>query len=172
MELREVILKRRSIRKFKQESVPFDLLKQIAKYSLLAPSGRNSRPVDLVIVTDRDKIQEIKRARQGAFSFLETAPACIVVAANEVSSTWLSDASIVATYIQLLCVENGLGSCWGHAHERFQDGISVEAKIKEILHIPEGYRVLCVIGIGYPDEQKDTHVLEEVDEKKIHISKW
>ncbi|QIV78043.1 nitroreductase family protein [Fervidobacterium pennivorans] len=172
MELKDVILKRRSIRKFKEKEVSPETLAEIAKYALLAPSGRNSKPVDLVIVTEKDKIERIRKAREGAFSFLKTAPACIVVTANETSSTWMSDASIVATYIQLLCVDYGLGSCWGHAHDRFQDGVSVEGKIKEIVGIPDGYRVLCVIGIGYPGEEKDAYTLKEVDNNKIHLEKW
>jgi len=172
MELKDVILKRRSIRRFKDKEVSPETLLEIARYALLAPSGRNSKPVDLIIVTEKDKIEHIMKAREGAFSFLKTAPACIVVTANEASSTWMSDASIVAAYIQLLCVDYGLGSCWGHAHDRFQDGVSVEGKIKELVGIPDGYRVLCVIGIGYPDEEKDAHTLKDVDNNKIHIEKW
>lgn len=172
MELKEIILRRRSIRKFKAQEVSLDILNEITKYSLLAPSGRNSKPVELVIITDKNKIREIKKAREGAFSFLESAPACIVVTADEASSTWLSDASIVAAYIQLLCVDYGLGSCWGHAFERYQDGISVEESIKSLLSIPINYRVLCVIGVGYPDEIKDGHSLEEVNTAKLHHEKW
>jgi len=55
MELKDVILKRRSIRKFKEKEVSPETLAEIAKYALLAPSGRNSKPVDLVIVTEKDK---------------------------------------------------------------------------------------------------------------------
>ncbi|MFN4224313.1 MAG: nitroreductase family protein [Fervidobacterium nodosum] len=172
MDILEIIQKRRSIRLFKDTPVPEDMLENIARYALLAPSGRNSKPVELVIVRDKDTIKKIMKAREGAFSFLNTAPACIVVTAREDSSTWMSDASIVATYIQLLAVNFGLGSCWGHAHDRYHNNLSVESEIKKILNIPEGYRVLCVIGIGYPNEEKQPHSLDEVEMEKIHKEKW
>lgn len=172
MDILELIEKRRSIRNFLERPVPEDALEKILKYSLLAPSGRNLKPVELVLVKDKSKIEQIMKAREGAFSFLKTAPVCIVVSANKESGTWLSDASIVATYIQLLAVNFGLGSCWGHAHDRYYNEKSVEEEIKRLLGIPENFGVLCVIGLGYPNEDKPAHSLSEVDEKKIHHEKW
>jgi len=110
MDLKEIIIKRRSIRKFKDQPVNLDTLTEISKYALLAPSGMNSKPVDLVVVTEKEKIEQIMNSRKSAFSFLKTSPACIVVTSYQSSSTWISDASIVATYVQLLTVEYGLGS--------------------------------------------------------------
>ncbi len=172
MDILEIIQKRRSIRLFDEMPVSEEILENIAKYALLAPSGRNLRPVELVIVQDKNKIKKIMKTREEAFSFLNTAPACIVVAANEDSSTWLSDASIVAAYIQLLAVNFGLGSCWGHVHDRYYNNLSVEGKVKEILNIPDGFRVLCIIGIGYPNEEKQSHSLDDVETKRIHKEKW
>lgn len=172
MEIIDVIKKRRSIRKFTNKKVDEEILENILTYSLLAPSGRNSKPVDLVVVRDSSKISKIMKTREGAFSFLESAPVCIVVCANEQSNTWISDASIVAAYIQLLATNYGLGSCWGHAHDRYYNDKSVEEEIKNILGIPKEYRVLCVIGIGYSDEVKAEHTIFEVSKEKIHLEEW
>ncbi len=167
VELRDAILKRRSIRRFKSKEIPKDVLETIAKFSLLAPSGRNSKPVKLYIVTNKEIIKKIEQSRPGAFAFLETAPALFVVSADKESGTWICDASIVATYIQLLAVDFGLGSCWGHAYDRVYEGKRVDERIKEILGIPANENILCVIGIGYPDEEKKEHSLNELDNKKI-----
>jgi nitroreductase len=172
MDPKEIIIKRRSIRKFKDQPVNLDTLTEISKYALLAPSGMNSKPVDLVIVTEKEKIKQIMNSRKSAFSFLKTSPACIVVTSDQSSSTWISDASIVATYVQFLTVEYGLGSCWGHVLERYQESASVEETIKNILSIRNNYRVLCVIGIGYPDEIKSEHTLDEVKRTKLHYNNW
>lgn len=172
MDILEIIEKRRSIRIFSEKSIPEDILEKILKYSLLAPSGRNLKPVELILVKDNEKIHQIMKTREGAFSFLKTAPVCIVVAGNKESGTWLSDGSIVASYIQLLAVNFGLSSCWGHAHERYHNEKSVEEEIKKLLDIPEKFGILCVIGLGYPNENKSFHMLSEVDERKIHFEKW
>ncbi len=170
MELRDVILKRRSIRKFKNKEIPKDVLETIAKFSLLAPSGRNSKPVKLYIVTNKEIIKKIEQSRPGAFEFLQTAPALFVVSADKESGTWTCDASIVATYIQLLAVDFGLGSCWGHAYDRVHEGKRVDERINEVLGISGNNNVLCVIGIGYPDEEKKGHILDEVEVKKIFFT--
>ncbi|MCX7653946.1 MAG: nitroreductase family protein [Fervidobacterium sp.] len=172
MDILEVVQKRRSIRLFSEKDIPDEILYNIVKYSLLAPSGRNLKPVELVVIKNKDTIKKIMKTREGAFSFLKTAPVCIVVTANQESGTWISDSSIVASYIQLLAVNFGLGSCWGHAHERYHDGKAVEEEIKTILGIPSNFGVLCVIGMGYPSEEKPFHTLEEVDKSRIHFEKW
>ncbi|QTA37508.1 nitroreductase family protein [Thermosipho ferrireducens] len=172
MDFLDVVRKRRSIRKFKNIPIPEKIIDKIVEIAMYAPSGRNSKPVDLIVITERDKIRKVKDFRKSAYGFLETAPLAIVVVANKNSTTWINDASIVAIYIQLAAVNFGLGSCWGHAHERFYNDESVENNIKELLNIPEEYRVLCVIGIGYPAEEKPEHSSEEIDFRKIHTEKW
>ncbi|MGC8820406.1 MAG: nitroreductase family protein [Fervidobacterium sp.] len=172
MELLDVITKRRSIRIFDNKSVPHDIVEKIVNHSLMAPSGRNLKPTEIIVVQNKSTIEKIMKTREGAFSFLRTAPICIVVTAKEESNTWISDASIVATYIQLLAVNYGLGSCWGHVYERYHNGTSVEEEIRNLLKIPSAYRILCVIGLGYPAEQKSPHSLEEVQQDKIHRERW
>ncbi|HOJ94772.1 MAG TPA: nitroreductase family protein, partial [Fervidobacterium nodosum] len=65
MDILEIIQKRRSIRLFKDMPVSDEVLENIARYALLAPSGRNSKPVELVIVRDKDTIKKIMKAREG-----------------------------------------------------------------------------------------------------------
>lgn len=172
VEIREIVLRRRSVRKFAQRSVDREVLEELARYALLAPSGRNSKPVDLIIVTNRKVIDEIKNTRPAAFGFLETAPVCVVVVSNSESGTWHEDASIVATFVQLLAVDYGLGSCWGQAYNREHAGKPVDGEIKRILGVPERFNVLCVIGLGYPNEDKAPHNLSEVEASKIHWERW
>lgn len=172
MELIDIIEKRRSIRDFKEIPVPDEILEKILGYALLAPSGRNAKPVDLVVLKDKETITKVMNARTNNFGFLKTAPICIVITADEESSTWYADASIVASYIQLLAVNYGLGSCWGQVHGRYFNDKSVEDEIKRILSIPSNFRVLSIISLGYPNEEKAPHSLDEVNKSKIHHNHW
>lgn len=167
-----MILKRRSIRDFKDTPVPDELLEKILNYALLAPSGRNAKPVELIVLRDKETITKVMNARTNTFGFLKTAPVCIVVIANEKSNTWCSDASIVASYIQLLAANYDLGSCWGHVHSKYFNDKSVEEEIKKILSVPNNFRVLCIISLGYPNEEKAPHSLNEVDKSKVHYNHW
>jgi len=111
MELSEVIRKRRSIRKFKDDPIPKEMINEIIKSAMFAPSAVNRRPVHLLVIEDRETIGKIRKLRESAFRFLETAPLAIVIAVENVG-TWESDGAIVSTFIQLTCVDLGLGSCW------------------------------------------------------------
>ena len=73
MELSEVIRKRRNIRKFKNDSVPREMISEIIKSAMFALSAASRRPVHLIIIKDRDTIRKIRKLRESAFRFLETA---------------------------------------------------------------------------------------------------
>ncbi len=165
MDFFEVVKKRRSIRKFKNVDVEKEKVDKIIESAMYAPSARNRRPVHLIILDDREKIKKLKEIRSGAFSFLESAPLAIVVTVENYD-TWESDGAIVATFIQLAATALGLGSCWGHIANRVED------ETKRFLGIPEDKKVLCVIGIGYPDEEKSSHTPDEMDESRIHKNSW
>jgi nitroreductase len=81
MTTKEAIEKRRSIRKFKSDSIPFEHIEDIMDSARLAPSGCNAQPWRFKIVTEKES--KIKLA-QAAFdqSFIATAPVVIVCCAD------------------------------------------------------------------------------------------
>ncbi len=165
MDVSEAIEKRRSIRKFSEKSIPEELVDELIKAAMFAPTARNRRPVHLIIVKERSIIEKIRKLRESAFTFLESAPLAIVVAVKDYD-TWESDGAIAAAFMQLRATSLGLGSCWGHVANR------VEKEMKELLKIPEGFRVLCVLGFGYPAEKKPPHTEEEINRERIHENSW
>ena len=52
------------------------------------------------------------------------------------------------------------------------DNKTVEDYVKEVLDIPENYKVESMIAIGYPDEEKSPHSEEELPFDKVHFNKW
>ena len=165
MDFEKLIELRRSIRKFQNRRISKEALDLFVKAAMYAPSARNRRPVHLILIDDKRVIEKLRKLRENAFTFLETAPFAIVVTVKNYD-TWESDGAIVASYIQLMATNLGLGSCWGHIAER------VEEEAKTILGIPEDFRVLCVLGIGYPAESKPPHTEEEIDPTRIHKNCW
>jgi len=86
MEFSEVIRKRRSIRRFKDDPVPREMINEIIKSAMFAPSAVNRRPVHLIIIKNRDTIRKIRKLRESAFRFLETAPLAIVITVKNVGT--------------------------------------------------------------------------------------
>ncbi|AEC50974.1 NAD(P)H oxidase [Pyrococcus sp. NA2] len=155
MEFFEVLKKRRSIRRFKDKQIPRELIEKLLEAAFLSPSSFNKRPWHFIIVDDKDKLKALAKAKLGAAG-LATAPLAIVVTADESKSdVWIEDASIVAEHIHLASYALGLSSFWVQIRNRMHsEEKSAEEYVREILKLPKNYRVLCIIGIGYPAEKK------------------
>lgn len=163
---------RRSIRKFLPKPVEKENLDIIIKNALIAPSSRNRKPWEFVIITEKSLLKELSLSRQHGSSFIKGAPMAILVLADERSSdVWIEDSSIVAFTIQLTAHALGLGSCWIQVRNRMHsEKITTESYIKNLYNIPEGYSVECIIALGYPDEKKESYTEDDMDLNKVHFN--
>ncbi len=170
----DLLMSRRSIRKFKGREIEKEKIDIILKGALTAPSGRNIKPWELIVVTDKEVLANLGNSRGKISGHLAGAALGIVVIADpSATDIWIEDASILATVIQLIVQSLGLGSCWIQARERMnQNQVSVETYVKEVLNIPEKYRVESMIAIGYPDEEKVPHQEDNLAFDKIHYNKF
>ncbi len=153
----DLLMNRRSIRKYKDKAIEKDKIQKLLKGVLTSPSGRNIRPWELIIVDDKDKLALLGGAsRGGASRALTNAPLAMVILADpNATDVWIEDASIVSIITQLMAQSLGLSSCWIQVRERIAvDNKTVEDYVKEVLDIPENYKVESMIAIGYPDEEK------------------
>lgn len=166
-----ILQNRRSIRKFKDEKIEEDTLKKIMQAALLAPSSKNKKPVELVVVEDKETIQELKKCKaKGAEGLTTASCAIVVIADSELGDVWVEDASIAAILIQLAAEELGLGSVWIQMRKRFNDNGDAEDEVRKVLDIPENYGVLCIIGLGHKDEEKKPYDTKSLDFSKVHYN--
>lgn len=170
----DLLMKRRSIRKYKDQEVEKEVLDKILKGALTSPSSKNRRPWELIVVDDKEILEKLGDSRGVASRPIANAPLAIVVLGDpETSEIWIEDASIISTVIQLTAESLGLGSCWIQVRKRFtEDNESVEDYVKRALNIPEKYNVENIIAIGYPDEEKKPHDPEALPYNKIHYNKF
>lgn len=172
--LYELLKSRRSIRKFQDKEVEKDKLDIILKSALLAPSSRSRRPWEFIVVTDKELLKKLSKAREHSSSFIENAPLGIVVIADpEICDVWIEDASIASIIIQLSAQSLGLGSCWIQIRERFHSGdLKAEDYVKDVLGIPSKYSVECMIAVGYPAETKRAYSEDDLMYEKLHYDKY
>ncbi|MDD4264716.1 MAG: nitroreductase family protein [Firmicutes bacterium] len=172
----KLLKKRRSIRVFQDKPVEKEKIDQIVRNALLAPSARGRRTWEFVVVTDKETLNKLSNARGGGPNFLAGAPLGIVVIADgALSDMWTEDASIAATIMQLTTESLNLGSCWMQIRERsHSENLTAEDYVKQVLDIPEKYRVECILGIGYKGEEKEPYTEEELNLllDKIHYQKF
>ncbi|MBF0230865.1 MAG: nitroreductase family protein [Desulfamplus sp.] len=164
-----LIEKRRSIRKFKSLPIEKEKIDRIIEAALRSPSSRGFNPWRFIVVDRPELLESLSKAKPHGATFLKDAPLGVVVCGDESKTdVWVEDTSIATIFIQLAAHSLGIGSCWIQIRNRehTQDK-TAELYIREILNIPENFRVESMIAIGYPNEDKKPHPKESLEISKV-----
>lgn len=170
----DLLMNRRTIRKYQDKEIDKETIDKIIKGALTSPSGVNKKPWELIVVTDKEILSSLGKARGNISNHIKDASLGIVVAADPAfTEIWIEDASIMATVIQLVSQSLGLGSCWIQVRGRVDatHGKS-EDYVKKVLNIPDKYHVECMLAIGYPNEEKKPHSKDTLAYDKVHYNKF
>ena len=160
----KVLKERRSIKKYKPDSVPEDILDLILEAGTFAPTGMNRQSPVMVAITDksvRDKLSKLNASIMGIDSDpFYGAPVVIVVLADSDVRTYKEDGSLVLGNLLNAAYSVGLGSCWIHrAKEEFET-----EEGKEMLKkwgLSENYVGIGHCILGYPDEEREVRPRKE-----------
>lgn len=175
MEALECLKTRRSVRKYTDEQVPHDVLEQIVETASYAPSWKNTQVVRYTVVEDAAKIASI--CDNGLMGFalnqktVGRAKQLVIVSYVEKRSgfekdgsystskedRWeMFDAGIATQTFCLAAHAMGVGSVIM--------GIFDDARIAEIVELPENQTVAAVLAVGYPEFAPDTPPRKSVSE--------
>lgn len=170
----ELLKKRRSIRAYADKPVEQDTIDQLIEAALRSPSSRGSTPWEFIVVTDGDLIQALSTAKPHGAGFLKNAKLAFVVCADPaISDVWIEDASIATFSIHLMAESLGLGSCWVQIRERMHDERqTAEAFLADLLGIPEQLKVLSIVSIGSPAEEKPAHSRDKLPFAKVSLNRY
>lgn len=170
MELIDVMLKRRSTRKFNDEPVTKEELDKILQAALLAPTSMNRKPCNFMVVERKGTLKDLANSKDHGAGLIDGADKAIVVVADTmVADTWIEDSSIALTYMHLMATELGLGSCWVQIHLRSKNGKDSEEIVRDILKIDDHYRIVGIMALGHSDDIPPAHDLADVDKNKVHF---
>ena len=124
---REAMINRRSVRKYKTDMIPRDIIERIVEAGTYAANGRGHQASIILAVTNkelRDKLSEMNRKIGGwdeGFDPFYGAPVVLVVLAEKDWPTHVYDGSLVMGNLMLAAHTEGIGSCWIHrAKEEFE----------------------------------------------------
>ena len=153
-EVLKTIQTRRSVKQYKSEPVPKELLEKIAQAGIAAPSGLNMQSPIVLVVTDRQVRDELSRLNAIDDPFHRNdpfygAPAVLVVLAKKDVRTRVYDGSLVMENMLLAAHSLGLGACWIHRAKETFEKEEGKAILKE-LGISEEYEGIGNCIVGYP----------------------
>jgi len=152
MDVLEAIKNRRSVRKYRPDPIPEELLKEVLSAARMAPSADNAQPWKFILIRDEELKRKLVQACAGQ-KFLAEAPMVVVgcgspddayATAGGYMSSYVMDVAIAMDHLILAAASLGLGTCWVANFK--------EEKVKDILGIPADIRVVAITPIGYPDE--------------------
>lgn len=154
MEAIENMMKRRSIRKYKSDPVPKDIIEKICLAGSYAPTGMNRQSPIIIAVTNkemRNKLSKMNASIMGSQNDpFYGAPAVLIVLADKNISTHVYDGSLVMANLMLAASEYGIASCWIHrAKEEFESDEG-KAILKE-LGVEGDYEGIGHCILGYAD---------------------
>lgn len=158
MSLIDIILTRRSIRQYEKKEITHEVLTQIFEAGRNAPSAANRQPLRFIVLNDNEMKKELSN---GMFNrFIKDSPVVIVGCADVNSlltgKLAIVDAAIAMQNMVIAAWTLGIGSCW--------IGDFNEKKVKELLKIPDKWKVVALVTLGYPAEQPKQRKKKPVEE--------
>lgn len=166
MELKKAIYARRSIRKYKDQEISDDIIKELLTLGMAAPSACNRQPWEFYVIKNKQIIDKLS-TNDIVHSF--PSPLKIVVCGNKKNflqgpgqQIWTSDCSAAIENILLGVTDLDLGATWIGVWPN-------ETKIqfvKDTLSLEEDIIPFGILNIGYPNEIKEER--SQYDENKIH----
>lgn len=170
MQFEELIINRRSVRAYKEEKVSKELVEKVLKQAQMAPSWKNSQTARVYAVTEGEKLAKVREALPG-FNQKSSANAALLVTAfvtkvsghtnseadNEGGDLWGAyDLGLHDAYLVLAAKDNGL--------DTLIMGLRDEAKLREVLGIPEAEQIMSVIALGYGNQQPPLRPRKDLSE--------
>ena len=151
----ELAISRRSIRRFKQIAVPYEILRKCVNAARLAPSAANVQPLEYIIVDDEQLLGKVFHTllrwaaalgSQGIPPVGSRPRAYIVILSNKNLGISFSvhDVGLAVENMILVALEEGIGSCCL--------GSADQDRLAAVLNIPDDYEIALVLALGYPDE--------------------
>jgi len=163
MDVYEAIKTRRSVRAYRDKPVPEDVLNRILEAARLAPSAANRQQWKFIVVQEPELREKLIAAANNQ-QFVGQAPVIIVAVGLEPDRimscevpAYAVDIAIAVDHITLAATAEGLGTCW--------IGAFSQNEVKRILNIPQQYKVVTLIPLGYPADSpmaKSRKPLEEI----------
>ncbi len=157
---------RRSIRKYTGEPVTEDEIQALLEAAMAAPSASNRQPWEFIVVQDAALRQQLAETHPWSYMAADALVVFVVLGDEKKSDHWVEDASAATQNLLLAASALGLGAVWVGIYPRAER----EAHVRAALGIPEERRVLCLVPVGRPAEQKPPRT--QFDAAKVHRERY
>lgn len=161
------IINRKSVRAYTQQEIPKAAINDLLKAAMAAPSSRDRRPWEFVVISDSELLNYLGTELKTA-SCLKDANKAIAVCGNIETSDncWFLDCSAATQNILLAAESMGLGAVWTAVYP-YEDRSAI---VEKALSLPSNIKPLAIIPLGYPQGKHSPK--DKFDESRIHYNNW
>jgi nitroreductase len=166
----ELARKRASIRAFRDQPVPEELLQRVLEAGRIAPSACNFQPWHFIVVRAPGQLDKLSESYKR--DWFRSAPVVIAICVDK-DKAWSRrsdhksyaevDAAIAIDHMTLCAADNDLGTCWIAA---FKPEV-----VRDTLGLPESIEPIALLPLGWPDEIPTNTPRKEMNEV-IRYDKW
>ena len=165
----EAVYSRRSIRKYRDRPVPAEMIEEMLRAAMFAPSARNFRSWQFIVVDERKKLDDLSEIHPYAKMLKQASLALLVcgdISIEPEDGYNAINCSAATQNILLAAHELGLGTCWLGLFPRKprMDDVS------KYFNLPEHIMPVNLIAVGWPAEQKSRP--DRFEKEKIHLNEW
>ena len=171
LDLLQLVKSRHSTRQFTGETIPDSIIDKIIEIASYAPSSWGGHPVEFITIRNKETLKKLGDCKAMGDGPLRHSDVAIVPIIDSTKlELWKEDASVVSTYILLAAEYFGIGACWIHMDGRDGKFKSSSEEIKDLLGIPNKYKILNCVSLGI---KKRESKIKEIDYKqKVHREKY
>ncbi len=176
------ILSRKSVRSYNGDTIPAEVMENILRAAMAAPSGMDVRPWSFIVLTDKSQYETVFEGNFNMKKFMESGAVVVICADTTVTRPprenpdgpavtsanpiWRDDMGAVTENLLLAVEAYGLGACWTACYP-FPNTM---APVKKSLGLPASVVPYAVVPIGYPNG--DTQPKDKWDPSRIHYNRW
>ena len=169
MDTMEALYTRRSVRKYKNQQVPLEIIKEAVKAAMYAPSARNQQPWEFIIIDKKELLDSVPTFSPHA-AMSKGAPAGVLICFNKeyesAEGFFPQDLGAATQNLLLALHANGLGAVWTGVYPR-EDRV---AGFVKMFNLPETVIPYAFIIIGYPEKKTDP--VDRYKADRVHYNKW
>jgi nitroreductase len=169
MDALDAILTRRSIRKYSDRPVPDDLVTDLLRAAMAAPSAGNQQPWQFIVVRERGLLESIAAA--SPYAGMTRHAQLAVVVCGDLSREhhpgfWVQDCAAATENLLVAATALGLGAVWLGMYPR-EERI---AGVRALFGLPEHVVPFAIVPVGYPAEYPGP--AQRFDPNRIHLDRW
>ncbi|MEJ2057735.1 MAG: nitroreductase family protein [Desulfofustis sp.] len=142
----ELLINRRSVRKYKDTPVSNEVIKEMIRESTFAPNAGNEQP--WIAADPDDYAHKYKGMLENkSFNVFYNAPCLMMILGVSSLKNLYVDCALAASYFMLAAASRGLGTCWVNLGTEISDPDMIHE-----LGIPENHTIVAPITLGYPEQ--------------------